>query len=264
MSALIKLLSGASLNCLLCASTVSAANTTWNFDFSGLPFSQPNNAPPGVAIGLRIDPPSGFSGQFTSPDGLSTGGIDNNDLATGAGQSYASLSQLQTSSTNPALGNWSLTTGSSQYQFTPDFSGITSDSIPQIAITSPLDGATTDDQPTFQWSLSGTPNGEIVQISNADFSVDHVFFGLIPTSTSFTVPDIDALPPGTYNFFLSWSAAAVNVPVSTTHISGPVLTITPDATFQSSGEVFESFTVVPEPTSLALCGVASLLFLRRR
>jgi hypothetical protein len=255
MAALIRLSSIVSLVCLLWASTASAANTRWDFDFAGSP------AAPSIGVGLHIDPPAGFIGQFTSPDGLSTG-IFNNEMDSGAGQSYSSLSQFQTSSTNPNLSTWSLTTGNSQYQFTPDFSGVTADSIPQIAITSPSAGATTGNQPTFQWSLSGTPNGEIVQITNADLSVNEIFFGLIPTSTSFTPPA--ALPPGDYTVFLSWSAAVVNIPVTTTHVSGPVLTITPNGTFQASGEAFESFTVVPEPTGLALAASASLIFLCRR
>jgi hypothetical protein len=261
MAITIKLLSGALMSSLLGASTAFAANTTWDFSFQGESFSQSNTPVLGVAVGLRIDPPAGFIGQFTSPNGSSTG-IFNNDLDSGAGQSFASISQFQTSSATPSQGTWSLNVGQSVYQFTPDFSGVSANSIPSATITSPIADGTTDDQPTFQWALSGTPNAEIVQVSNADFSVDDVFFGLLPTLTSFTMPD--ALPPGTYNFFLSWSAAVVNVPVAVTHVSGPLLTINPNGTFQSSGEAFESFTVVPEPTGLALLLAAPLILSRRR
>ena len=196
-AALIKRMAGASLGCLLWASAPhSAADTTWGFDFTGQALP-----PSGVDVVLDLDAPVGISGTFASPSVFPMAGFGDG-FSGHAEQEYSSMDEFQTSHATPGLSTWSLSVGDSQYQFTPDFSGISADSIPLLSITEPA-GDETSCQPTFEWTTSGTTDGiDVFIIDETDFSFVEGL-GLSPTATSFTVPTLPAVR--LHEFILTWS-----------------------------------------------------------
>jgi hypothetical protein len=240
-------------------STAFAANTTWGFKFSGSAFALDNTSPTGISTGFIVDPPGPGSANFKSPNGAS-GFINGGDIGGGVGEGFANMAAYESADSNPNS-PWSLSQGTSNYTFSPDFSGIAPGSVPIVTINQPIANSTTANPPTFLWTTTGTTPITLLQINNADFTVDEQF-NLPGDASSFTLPA--PLPAGTYNFFIDVSTAAIPIPVSTTLVSGPDLKISPQGTFQFSSSALESFTVAPEPTSAALASVFSLLLFRIR
>ena len=225
---------------LLLASSAHAANTTWIFKFDGTAAAFGNANPAGILATLHIDPPGPSGATFESPNG--TQGFVSNDSADPVSEGFPNLAAFETADANPAT-PWSLAQGSSNYNFSPDFSAIDPNSIPIVTINSPTDASTTANPPTFHWTTTGTTNIFTgLQISNPTFTVDELF-NLPGNASSFTLPA--PLPAGTYNLLVSVSAAAVTLPVTTTLVSGPDLSIKPQGSFQFASEAIESFSVNP-------------------
>src|SRR5689334_5842779 len=114
-----KTLAGVSVGCL-CLASGAARGDQWTFKFDGSSLSQMNQSAPSAAVALHVDAPASFSGQFTSPDGLSTG-FFTRDFGNPAQEVFPSYAQFQTMSDDPMTGTWSLraqsAAGTSQYHF---------------------------------------------------------------------------------------------------------------------------------------------------
>jgi len=254
MAVFSKTLAGVSVGCLCLASSAARADQ-WTFKFDGSSFSQMNQPAPSAAVALHVDAPAAFSGQFTSPDGLSTG-IFTRDFGNPAQEVFPSYAQFQAMSDDPTTGTWSLRAQSagatSQYHFNADFSAISPSSIPQVVLTTPA-GTGTGPRPTIHWNLTGQALGTTVQVVNSNFTVNQTI--LLPGDfTSYTVPN--DLPKGTYNLYLNASSARVSVPVQTTLLSGPDAGINAQGTFQFDSQAFETFTVAT-PGDADLNGVVN-------
>jgi hypothetical protein len=258
---------GASLLSLLLASAAQAA-PGWNFNILAQGFNQSNTPSTFFALDLSAMSPSpmppdpGLTGSVTTPDGLSTGSFTPYS-GSSTQEFYSSFSNFQ--SIAATGGPWSLTATdnnvTSTYQFSPDFSGIDSTTIPQITISSPLLSSTTSNpQPTFTWSDSGDINDLQIQFTNQDLSINYIE-QLPLTQTNWTVPA--ALPPGLYTITAQVTSASQDIPLSSTLLTGPDLGLPSTASFYYDAIDQENITIVPEPTGLALA-LAIPLLLRRR
>jgi hypothetical protein len=251
----------------LLAYSSRARASGWDFFVQAEGDSQLNT--PTTQFGLDVSalsptptpPDAGYSGNITTPDGLSTGTFSPFS-ASSTQEFFSSFPSFLSSSA--ATGQYSLTandTSTSQYNFSLNFSNISPSSIPQITITSPpANEDTSNPTPTFTWTDSGDFTTLALQFFNNALTVNYIE-SLSLNQTSWTVPA--DLPDGTYQISVQASMTQ-SIPLSATLLSGPNIGLPDSVNFFYDAGATEAITVVPEPTSFALIAIVPFLLHRRR
>lgn len=220
---------------------------------------------PTVLPGLAVSAAPQYSsatGSYTYPDGETgtfKGGVANYQDNS---EPYDSFAQLQ--SAEDSAGPGSLTVNlngqTSTYSFKIDLSGIDPASLPQVQITDPAENSDTSNMPVFQWTDSNLVglSVEIEDVTTGTGTGQSV--PVTQTSWSPSAP----LAPGDYYFGINTSSNYLYVPVDSTLVSGPDVGVDGTATFMDEVSRQVEFTVVPEPSCLALMMLAPAAVWRRR